>query len=188
VDSSLSLLVRSMRTALGPADDEVFQEEPHAEPARPALTDPSAPSAGIVRIPTMTRNNRSTSESTPAGVAAVPRRLQSAELTAGHDAPADTNNPMLSGVFRKTRNRTIDTARGDSRRNETPVLSILAPGDPLHWDAFNEPVADAEVDEFLSASGADPAQSSEGAVAEAPTPFAPDAYNEWSEKNGREES
>jgi hypothetical protein len=190
IDSSLALLVRSMRTALGPADDEPLHEDPPLVQPPEAPLEQVVPSAGIMRVPTQLRTSRSTSEATPVETPAVSQRSIRLD-SSGFDndgVSGDSDNPMLSGVFRKTRNRTLESARSHTRRNDTPILSILPPGDALKWDEFNEPVADAEIDDFLSASGADLARPSAGATTEAPTPFAPDTYSDWSEKNSRGES
>jgi hypothetical protein len=65
---------------------------------------------------------------------------------------------------------------------------MLPPGDVLKWDDFKESVADPEIDAFLLATDSISAQPSEGLVAEAITPFAPEFYCDWSQKNSRGES
>ena len=187
IDSSLALLVRSMRTALGPADDEVFHEDQHPSHTSETPSDSSVPSAGIVRIPTQVRANRSITGVTPSETPVVSARSYTSRADSD-DMPADTGIPLLSGVFRKTRNRSYDPSRTEPRPNATPVLSMLPPGDALKWDDFKESVADPEIDAFLLATDSVPAQPSEEPVTEATTPFAPEFYSDWSQKNSRGES
>ena len=194
LEPSIALLVRSMRTALGPADDEEIDEAPAVTPNSEAASDASVPASGVVRIPTVVRTNRSTTESgtassTPSAVQVTRGGHHSVPpISDSYVIPADTDSPLLSGVLRRTRHRSPTLNDADSGRNYTPVISMAAPGDPLQWDDLHEHVADNEVEAFLQRAGsADSGHQPADAVTEAPTPFAPDAYTDWSEKNSRGE-
>lgn len=190
IDSSLTLLVRSMRTALGPADEDVFDENQHPPQTSNTPLNASAPLAAIVRVATPLRASCTSTGVTPPQTPAVAAGFYTAGAPSRDrgDLSTDSEDPLLSGVFRKTRNRSYDPSHTEPRPNDTPVLSMLPPGDALQWDELKESVADPEIDAFLLATDSLPAQPSEGLVAEAPTPFAPESYSDWSEKNSRGES
>lgn len=194
VEPALALLVRSMRTALGPAEDEEFAEAEQASNEAANPQDSAVPSAGIVRIPTLVRNSRSS----PGKAVATSGVYQTLNTPRGHredamspdsyDVPADTDHPLLSGVLRRTRHRSTNLPRVEHSNPSVPLISALPPGDSLQWEELNEPISDPEVDAFLSGPESVPVRTQQaGLVAEAPTPFAPDSYAAWSERNSRDE-
>lgn len=194
LEPALALLVRSMRTALGPAEDEEFAEATQASTEAVSPQDSSVPSAGIVRIPTLVRSSRSShgKNVTPTGtyhtVNSSCGHREDATSSDTYDVPADTDNPLLTGVLRRTRHRSASHPRVERSNPGVPLISALPPGDSLQWDELNEPVSDPEVDAFLCDPEPVPVRTRQSSlVTEAPTPFAPASYAVWSERNSRGE-
>lgn len=192
LEPALALLVRSMRTALGPAEDEEFAEAAEVSRESDNPVDSSVPAAGIVRVPTIVRAKQLTpgrhdrySDSFQ-GLGNDTGTRRNVTPTDGYDVPADTDNPLLSGVLRRTRQRSGSLPRIEAGVSGMPSISPTPPGEPLRWDELNEPVSDPEVDAFLSAPESVPVRPQQaGMVTEAPTPFAPASYASWSERNSR---
>jgi hypothetical protein len=192
IEPALALLVRSMRTALGPAEDEEFVEAELASTEAANPQDSSVPSSGIVRVATLVRNSRSA----PGKTVATSKVSHTVNVARGHredatssdsfDVPSGTDNPLLSGVLRRTRSANLPHV--EHFNPGLPPISTLPPGDPLQWEELNEPICDVEVDAFLSDPESIPVRAQQASLAdEAPTPFAADWYAAWSARNSRDD-